>query len=233
MSLQHYYNCDELQIPYIPYVIKKSYEDIIPIRKYLYLFPSSKCNYTDRYGKNCDRKCSSDRFNYEKTFKHRKIFCWKHIQENIDTIIKLDNFIYKFYLIEKEIDMRLLRESNIKRKHFVNIEIVQLFKRIIKLVSENRDLIIIVKDVLSDFDSIYFKIFNNGIKIDYDIIIPYEIRLFTWTKCNMYIEENIKEKEKCINTLNEIINTTNNITEYLYSTNMFELNIINIIKEYI
>ena len=224
----------QCQLPYVPYVLKKSYEDIVPRKKYKFLFQSiNKCNYIDRYGnKCCNDCCCNDLFDYY-VFKHRGIFCWKHIQENIDNIIKLDKFIYNFFLIEKEIEKRMDLETNSIRKEFANNEIIQLFKSIIKLISKNQDLIIMVKDILTKFDSLYYKIFYHGIRIDYDNIIPYDIRVFIWTKCLHHIEQNIREREKTLDNLKEIINTNNDFSDYLHSSNMFESNLIKIIEEYI
>ena len=216
-------------IPHIPYVLKKSYDDIVPPKKYKFLFPKiKKCNYIDKYGNKCCNDCCDN-----SVFKHRDVFCWKHVQENIDSIIKLDSFLYNFFLIEKEIDKRMDLETNILRKEFAEIEIIQLFKLVIKLISKNKELIIMVKDVLSRFDSLYYRIFHHGIRIDYDNIIPYDIRLFIWTKCNQYIEKNIKEKGMLSDNLKEIINTDNDFSNYLHSSNMFEPNLIKIIEGYI
>lgn len=219
----------DFYIPHIPYVLKKSYDDIIPPKKYKFLFPKiKKCNYIDKYGNECCNECYDN-----SVFKHRDVFCWKHIQENMDNIIKLDSFLYNFFLIEKEIDKRMYLETNILRKEFAEIEIIQLFKLLIKLISKNKELIIMVKDVLNKIDSLYYRIFYHGIRIDYDNVIPYDIRLFIWSKCSQYIEKNIKERENILDNLREIINTSNDISDHLHSSNMFELNLIKIIEEYI
>ena len=75
----------------------------------------------------------------------------------------------------------------------------------------------------------YTRIFNDGIRIDYDHTIPYELRLFMYTKCNSYIDENIKRRNEYINTFENIINTNNDFSEYLHNSNMFDYNLINII----
>lgn len=218
-------------IPYVPYVIKKSFEDIVPFKIYKGLFfkrdIENNCNYIDRYGNKCCNECLS-----ESPFKHRIIFCWKHIKENIDTIVKLDYFIYSFFLLQKEINKRIENETTQHRIFFVNNEIQTLFKRLIKLVINNYDLLIMIPLLLGKIDTIYVKIFNYGLRLDYDISIPYELRLFIFTKCKSQIDKNINEKKECINNLKNVLNT-NEFSNYLYNTNMFDYNIISIIEEYI
>lgn len=222
-----------LSIPYVPYVIKKSFEDIVPLKIYKGLFISGytekkKCNYIDKYGNKCCNECL-----LESPFRNKIIFCWKHIQENIDTIIKLDYFIYSFFLLQKEINNRIENETTQHRIFFVNNEIQTLFKRLIKLVMKNYDLIIMIPFILGKIDTLYNRIFSYGLRLDYDLAIPYELRLFMFTKCKSQIDKNINEKKECINSLRNILNTDNEFSEYLRNTNMFDCNIVNIIEEYV
>ena len=217
------------QIPYVPYVIKKSYEDIVPLKVYKGLFnEKTKCNYIDRYGNKCCNVCL-----LESPFKHRTVFCWKHIQENIDTIIKMDYFVYSFFLSQKEINKRIESGTTYHRIEFVNREIQTLFKKLINMISKNYDLLLMVNRILVKIDSLYVKIFNHGIRIDYDMTIPYELRLFMYTKCQSHIDKNKKEKNECLYTLKNILNTNNEISSYLHNTNMFDQNLMSIIVEYI
>lgn len=217
------------QIPYVPYVIKKSYEDIVPLKVYKELFnDDNKCNYIDMYGNKCCNKC-----HLNSPFKHKTIFCWKHIQENTNTIIKLDNFIYSFFLLEKEISKRIESDTTRDRREFVVNEIHNIFKKIIKMCIGNYDLLLMISRILRKIDTLYVNIFNNCIWIDYDHTIPYELRLFMFTKCNSYIEQNIKKRNESIDTFRNILKTDNDFSEYLHNSNMFDYNIISIITDYI